>query len=1081
MVRYLARLTGALVLVMGVILVLLLNNFVKNRLLGQQRERMSHAVQDQSTRLEAYLVERLNLLSSLAAFVRYEVIINEGEFQKFMGDLAADYRNTSLRLVPEQAEPLVFPRDHEDHFQGLTWAHAPSTLETIAEARASRQLLILPPHKINQQIMLPCLLPIFGTRAGPGYEESFFWGYGIVLIGMDAFFAEMQMREKEGVRFGLRNQYRHQIYGESDVFEASPMLSPVNLPSNPWILAGVPEDGWQATVWQPLIMGLGFPLVFLMGWLVVLFQRKTRKLDERNRKQEELTRTMEGIAERNRLLEANDRAQKALREKEESHNRLFRQVPLGLALFKLNGNLIYANTAYAKVIGRTVSETMTLAYYEITPRDYAIREEHILEVLWEKGRYGPYEKEMLHKAGFRVPVRVNSILVEQSGETLIWSTVEDISEQHMQERMLRETQQISADIMDASPSGILIFQYSEGSLKLLEGNSAAHELTGISISSGIGQNLDIIWPVARERAWVDTWKNVAKTGETLKAEYLDYKDDRLALALRVHVFCMPGSRLGMILEDIREHILADEALRQSEERYRILVESAPEAIVVLDPIKGCFIDLNSNAEKLFKITRENLLQRSPIDVSPRYQPDGTLSEVGVMKYVNRALEGTPQVFEWMHLTGDLEPIPCEARLVRIPGGENGLIRGSLTNITARKAAEEELHRLRNLLSNIINSMPSMLVGVTENGRINLWNREAAQSTGVNERYALGRPLARVLDLFADHMPKVSEAIQKQTTIQETRVRWRTEDGIAFKDITIYPLLSEGISGAVIRVDDVSEQVRMQEMMIQTEKMMSVGGLAAGMAHEINNPLAGILQNMQVVRNRFSPELRRNHQTATECEIHMDGLGKYLRERGIDTMIDSIMESGKRAADIVENMLSFSRKGNYQFQAENLAQLMEKTLELASNDYDLKKKFDFKVIEIVRDYEKDMPLVPCEASKMQQVFFNLLQNGAQAMASGQMGDTPRFVLRIRQDGDFARIEIADNGPGMDEPLRKRIFEPFFTTKEVGRGTGLGLSVSYFIVTENHGGKMRVVSALGKGAQFIIHLPLKRDDQFKRSEV
>jgi len=195
------------------------------------------------------------------------------------------------------------------------------------------------------------------------------------------------------------------------------------------------------------------------------------------------------------------------------------------------------------------------------------------------------------------------------------------------------------------------------------------------------------------------------------------------------------------------------------------------------------------------------------------------------------------------------------------------------------------------------------------------------------------------------------------------------------------------------------------------------------------------------------------------------------------MIESIMASGIRAAAIVENMLSFSRKGGYRFERENLVMLLDKTIELASNDYDLKKKFDFRGIQIHREYQTDMPLIPCEAAKIQQVFLNLLQNGAQAMAGFARDDekrTPRFVLRIGIEENSARIEIEDNGPGMDEPLRKRAFEPFFTTKEVGKGTGLGLSVSYFIITENHGGKMSVVSSAGNGAQFIIHLPLERSE-------
>jgi signal transduction histidine kinase len=258
------------------------------------------------------------------------------------------------------------------------------------------------------------------------------------------------------------------------------------------------------------------------------------------------------------------------------------------------------------------------------------------------------------------------------------------------------------------------------------------------------------------------------------------------------------------------------------------------------------------------------------------------------------------------------------------------------------------------------------------------------------------------------------------------------------------------------------------MMIQSEKMVSIGGLAAGMAHEINNPLAGILQNAQVIRNRVSPGLQANEAAARELGIDMDTLHAYFEKRGCLRMMDSIMESGHRAARIVENMLSFSRKSNVHMSNVDVCALLDRTVELAANDYDLKKQYDFRKIRIEREYEAEVPFVPCEESKIQQVFFNLIRNGAQAMASKQADAC--FVLRVGRQGESVRVEIQDNGPGMSEELRKRIFEPFFTTKKVGEGTGLGLSVSYFIVVENHGGSMEVESSPGQGTTFVLTLPL-----------
>jgi len=267
-----------------------------------------------------------------------------------------------------------------------------------------------------------------------------------------------------------------------------------------------------------------------------------------------------------------------------------------------------------------------------------------------------------------------------------------------------------------------------------------------------------------------------------------------------------------------------------------------------------------------------------------------------------------------------------------------------------------------------------------------------------------------------------------------------------------------------------EKRRLEEMMIQSEKMVSLGSLAAGMAHEINNPLAGILQNTQVIQNRLKNRLPANLAAARELDLDLDRMTAYMEKRDIFKMTDAVLTAGRRAAAIVSNMLSFSRKSASGFVPEDLETLLEQTLELAKSDYNLKKKFDFKKIRIEREYMPGLSKVSCRASEIQQVFFNVLSNGAQAMMSDSMNQDPFFFLRLFQQQDMVSIQIQDNGPGMTAEQRKRIFEPFFTTKSVGEGTGLGLAVSYFIITENHKGRIQVASSPGQGTCFTISLPV-----------
>nr|WP_320194280.1 ATP-binding protein [uncultured Desulfobacter sp.] len=391
----------------------------------------------------------------------------------------------------------------------------------------------------------------------------------------------------------------------------------------------------------------------------------------------------------------------------------------------------------------------------------------------------------------------------------------------------------------------------------------------------------------------------------------------------------------------------------------------------------------------------------------------------------------------------------------------------------RERAEKELRVLQNYLANIIDSMPSILIGVDVNCNVTLWNKTAEQATGKTAQDIQGQYLLDAFPPMHKHLEKVVESIKTRGIRKKQTLLVHTGDLNRYKDITIYPLGAEEVEGAVIRVDDVTERVRIEEMMIQNEKMLSVGGLAAGMAHEINNPLAGLLQTAQVLSNRLGTRCRipANQEAAEAAGITMEGIEQFMTARGVPRMLNTITNSGQRMADIVHNMLSFARKDQAETSAHDLENILDKTIELAATDFNFKKQHDFKKIKIIKAYAHDIPTIFCQKNKIQQVLLNILRNGAQAMQTAGT-PSPQFIFRTRltPDKKKAIIEIKDNGPGMDEQTRKRIFEPFFTTKPVGEGTGLGLSVSYFIITENHKGEIAVESDPGRGAKFIISLPV-----------
>ncbi len=524
--------------------------------------------------------------------------------------------------------------------------------------------------------------------------------------------------------------------------------------------------------------------------------------------------------------------------------------------------------------------------------------------------------------------------------------------------------------------------------------------------------------------------------------------------------------------EINDREKAEATIRESEAKYRELVQNANSIILRMDT-HGYITFFNEFAQIFFGYNEKEVIGKNIVGTilpenrwginPPTIIPDTIGGYEEGYRYhgaENILRNGQPVWISWTrkaiyHPSGKVMEYLCIGN-----------------DITDAVQSQKETQRLRNYLQAIIDAMPSILIGVDQNMYVTLWNQEAEKAQGVSRDLAINQRLDVIFPRLQQQMNFVAQAMTEKSIKQREKVPdWQDED-MRYSDIMIYPIHVEGASGAVIRVDDVTARVRMEDMMVQTEKMLSIGGLAAGMAHEINNPLGGMLQSAQNILRRISPEIPANCQIARNCGISLDAMRTYLEQRDILKFIENIRESGERASRTVSDMLNFSRRSQSRKAYTSLSELLDRTVSLAAHDYDLKKKYDFRSIEIVREFAQDVPPVFCTPTEIEQVILNLLRNAAQAM-SGIPHHLPRITLRLFRDNNMARIEVLDNGPGIDEKTQKRVFEPFFTTKDVGIGTGLGLSVSYFIITRNHGGAMAVVSSPSDGARFIVQLPLEQE--------
>ncbi|HEY9284574.1 MAG TPA: ATP-binding protein [Pyrinomonadaceae bacterium] len=354
----------------------------------------------------------------------------------------------------------------------------------------------------------------------------------------------------------------------------------------------------------------------------------------------------------------------------------------------------------------------------------------------------------------------------------------------------------------------------------------------------------------------------------------------------------------------------------------------------------------------------------------------------------------------------------------------------------------ELEALKDFNESIVESINTGLLAVDAEGRVTGCNSSLKQVLGVGREEALG---LAVEELFAEDFAETLRQVlggpgwrlEEQRSIYKLHTATRGGKPLIL-NIALAPLRraeSGEATGALVVLEDVTSRVRLEEQLQQREKLSSIGLLAAGVAHEINTPLTGVSSYTQMLLGMF----------ATHDPKHK--------------LLEKIHRQTERATGIVNNLLNFSRVGAVaEFGEVDVNHVLEDTLQL------LEPQMRHAQIEVVRDFDAELPRAHGNAGKLQQVFTNLLLNARDALPDGG-----RITLRTRPEGqDAVSIHVADDGIGIAPENVARIYDPFFTTKGVGRGTGLGLAVSYGIVQE-HSGHISVESAPGRGTTFRVTVP------------
>lgn len=538
------------------------------------------------------------------------------------------------------------------------------------------------------------------------------------------------------------------------------------------------------------------------------------------------------------------------------------------------------------------------------------------------------------------------------------------------------------------------------------------------------------------------------------------------------------SHLAELRREVDERKRAEAAVRDRQDMINAIVETSRDVIWAVD-LDAVRTYINPAVEQVLGYSPRELIGQSSFDLMhPNNQKAG---ETLFPRWVETKSGWEREIIRWRHRDGSWRYLESSGVPILDDDGEVKGFRIVDRDITERIMVEKALQIEKERAKHYFDVARVVLVAMDRDQCITMINRAGCELLGYTEAELLGRNWLdlciteadrdEVESIFRRIIADEGDPLGFPEHLIETKsgeyrlVAWHS---IAIRDDEnrVIATLSSG--------EDLTDRRRMQEALIQTEKMMTVGGLAAGMAHEINNPLSGILQGIQNTRRRISSDLSANIEAAQASGVDLESVKNYLKERHVFDLLQGMEDAATRAARIVRNMLQFSKPGSAEHSPADLSELLDRALDLARSDFDLRKRFGFLSISVEREFDRSLRNVPCVPTELEQVVLNIVKNAAEAMSEqGKPVAHRRLIVRTLREDDWARIEIEDNGPGMDRQTCRRVFEPFFTTKDVGSGTGLGLSVSYFIITNNHDGTIEVESSQGIGTKFVIRLPIGVD--------
>ncbi len=767
--------------------------------------------------------------------------------------------------------------------------------------------------------------------------------------------------------------------------------------------------------------------------------RKTAQLAARSREMQE------GLS---RLADIEN----ALRASEEQYRTMVNNMEVGI--YRTDGrdpgHFLQANPALARMLGFDSVNELMLEPVDSFFVDPASRQ-CLLRDLRSSGVVEGRDLLLRRRGGEQLWVRCTAVANHDGGGGLRWvdGVVIDNTERHRAEQALRESEERYRAVTDRSLTGVYIHRGG----RFIYANQRLAEIMGCTVEDLLGMPFwELVHPQDRET--VRRRGEARARGEMVDSSHYVFRaqtKDGQTRWLEIMAASIPladgTANMGNVM-DITDRLAAEQALAESEARYRQLVEQAPAGIYEIDLADYGFISVNDVMCELTGYSKEELLGMSPVDL---------LTESSRLLFAQRMGEvrsgrSIPETAEFEAVCKDGSTLwalvntnfifenqrPVRARVVA-------------HNVTDRKLVGKALIESEERYRRLVEEVPyGLFICEVPSGRFLFVNQVLCDLFGYSQEEALALSVWEVTEAH-DHQvlrERMAKRLRGDFSLGPSIYTGRHRDGRKIRyEVTAAHVQYQGRPALQGFLRDITEQERLERQLQHAQKMQAVGTLAGGVAHEFNNILMAIKGYTQLLSERAT----------------LDDSSRVWLQR--------IEASTDRAAELTGNMLSFSRLEHGKTSPMDLNQVVGEVADLLSRTLP-------PSIELNLELDPVMPSVVANPNHVEQVLLNLAVNARDAMpAGGHLVISTRLVAEGDQalrgqpwagPGDYAEVSVSDTGAGIAPGHLERIFEPFFTTKEPGKGTGLGLSVAYSMI-QNSGGQLAASSQAGSGSRFYFYLP------------